>query len=106
MRVGTSHGQHPSGAKVASNANIRGTLPGPTAASGTTMHGKCNATVDAGASANIGANAEVAQDTNDKHRKRKRTMIPIDDSFLNNDSDANGDYIEGGGKAKCGKKAA
>ena len=77
------------------------------------MHGEHNATADAGASPNAnaiaiasaGASAEVAQDMNGKHQKRKHTMIPIDDSFFNNNSDADGDYVEGGEKAKCGKKA-
>ena len=99
-RVDTSCGQHPIGAKVAANADIRGTSPGPTAASGTTMCGECNATASAGAS----ANAKVVQDINGEHQKRKCTMIPINDSFLNNNSDADGDYTEGSGKAKHGKE--
>ena len=72
------------------------------------MHGERNATADASASpdANAGAVAKVFQDTNSKHQKRKCTMIPIDDSFLNDDSDADGDYTKGGGKVKCGEKAA
>ena len=76
MRVDTSHGQHPIGAKVAANADIRGTFPEPTAAAGTTMHGKCNATAD--------VDAAVAQDMNGEHQKRKHTTIPINDSFRDN----------------------
>ena len=51
------------------DADIRGTFPGPTATSGTTMHGERNATADASASLNANANAvaEVPQDMNGEH---------------------------------------